>query len=92
MFFTCCILHNILHKYNGLDVLEANVHWAGKDGLHDPTVANPMTDTSSIGLGGGSRKSDEQAEVESSHDGLKRRLITSFVYRRNHNDISWLST
>ena len=25
MFFTCCILHNIIRSYDGLDILEENV-------------------------------------------------------------------
>ncbi|CAN0345009.1 unnamed protein product, partial [Pylaiella littoralis] len=27
VFFTCCILHNMLHTYDGMDNLEENVNW-----------------------------------------------------------------
>ena len=35
MFFTCCILHNMLLSFDGLaNRWENNVNWAGKDGEH----------------------------------------------------------
>jgi hypothetical protein len=36
MFFTCCILHNMLLSHDGLDSRwENGVNWAGQDGEHD---------------------------------------------------------
>ena len=35
MFFTCCIMHNMLLFFDGLaNRWENNVNWAGKDGEH----------------------------------------------------------
>lgn len=89
MFFTCCILHNMLHSFDGLGELEENANWAGLDGLHDPEVADPSTDHSSVGRR--SRRGNEEVEVEAAHKDLKNKLVAHFAYRRKRNDITWLS-
>jgi hypothetical protein len=43
MFFTCCIIHNMLLSEDGYDKRwEANINWGGQDGYHDssdiPTI------------------------------------------------------
>lgn len=90
IWFTCCILHNLLHEYDGLDKLEDNVHWAGQDGLHDAWIADPETDVSTVGMRSGG-VGEEKMERESEHDLLKNALIESFTYRAMRNDITWLS-
>lgn len=63
MFFTCCILHNILLHIDGYDVRwEKGVNWAGQDGEHDQydlpsifkrhnlRVAQTSTDFSLMGI------------------------------------------
>ncbi|CAM9977788.1 unnamed protein product, partial [Discosporangium mesarthrocarpum] len=35
MFFTCCILQNMLRAYDGLGTQESGVDWMGRDGMHD---------------------------------------------------------
>ena len=87
LFFTCCILHNMLHDYDGLDKLEENIDWAGKDGLHDAWIHSPQGDDSSVGRRGVS----ESLEFETAHDELKTMLITSYTWRKKHDDIVWLS-
>ena len=79
-FFTCCTLHNMLHKRDGLDQLEEGAQWAGEDGLHDREVANPTADVSSIGVRD-PIGNDEADEIELSHDDLKKQLIDSFRCR-----------
>ena len=91
MFFTCCTLHATLHSFDGLDELEAGVQWAGEDGQHDMWIADPTTDVTSVGLGGIGAEKDEKVEVEPGHDVLKRQLITPFMYRYEHNDITRLT-
>lgn len=44
VWFTCCILHNLLHAFDGLGELEAGVDWSGREGLHDACIADPETD------------------------------------------------
>lgn len=89
VFFACCILHNMLHSYDGLDELEENADWAGLDGLHDPDVAPPEVDHSSVGIRQNS--GSHEVEVESAHHDLKNKLIAHYSYRRQQGDITWLS-
>ena len=76
----------MLHVYDGMDQLEAGVHWAGVDGYHDPWIVDPLTDVSSVG----EPESNTAVEVETAHDSLKQKLFTSYAYRERHNDIVWL--
>ncbi|CAM9206972.1 unnamed protein product [Ascophyllum nodosum] len=78
IWFTCCILHNLLHEYDGLDKLEDNVHWAGQDRLHDAWIADPETDVSGVGMQSGGMN-EEKTERDSEHDLLKNALIESFT-------------
>ena len=73
VFFTCCILHNMLHAYDGLDVLEANVDWAGVDGRHNPWERDPMEDASNLRF---FEAPKEKVEFEVDHEKLKRNLVT----------------
>ncbi|CAB1103804.1 unnamed protein product [Ectocarpus sp. CCAP 1310/34] len=41
IFQTCCALHNMLHSYDGLSLLEKDCEWAGADGDLDPWVTTP---------------------------------------------------
>lgn len=86
MFFTCCTLHNMLHAFDGMDVLEADVEWGGRDGLHDMWDADPLIDVGSVG----SSNTEQAVEVESGHVRLKQKLIAHFTYRKNNDDIVWL--
>ena len=47
VFFTCCILHNMLHTYDGMDGLEENVNWVGSAELQNTWEHHP--DSSSVG-------------------------------------------
>lgn len=87
VFFTCCILHNMLHAYDGLDVLEADVDWAGADGRHDPWERHPLEDASR--LSGVSAGAGERVEIEAGHALLKRQLVTHFSYRAKHKQLCW---
>lgn len=87
IFFTCCILHNMLHLIDGLENLERDVNWAGAQGLHDPEDHEPTLDAGSVGT---TSPEEEQVEVESGHAQLKKKLVTSFTYRYKTGDIHWL--
>ena len=89
VFFTCTILHNMLHTYDGMDTLGEGVQWTGDDVLAGHRRAAPNADSS---LAGEQQEEDnESLEVHPSHDELKRSLIESFTYRNNVlNDILWL--
>ena len=49
VFFTCCILHNMLHTSDNMDELEENVNWRGSAGLHDSWERDLQADSSSVG-------------------------------------------
>lgn len=97
IFFTCCILHNMLHTFDGMGKFEENVDWAGSAGLHDAWEHDPLADFASVGAtgklpeGGGRGRGGDNLERHPEHAELKRQLIESFAYRKNHNDITWLS-
>lgn len=81
VFFTCCMLHDMVHAYDGLDVLEVDVGWTGVYSLHDPEVAESETDHGWVMLW---RKFGdyEVQEIESEHHVLKEKLIAHNSYRR----------
>ena len=90
VWFTCCILHNLLYEFDWLGNIEADVPWSGEDGLHDAWIADPETDVSTVGVRTESI-GEEKTERESKHDLLRKALIESFVYRVKTDVIVWLS-
>ena len=49
VFFTCCILHNMLHTLDGMDKLEENTNWVGSAGLKNTWEDKLEADSSSVG-------------------------------------------
>lgn len=49
-FHTCYILHIMLDEFDERHELEAGVHWAGQDGLHDTWVVDPLEYVTSVRL------------------------------------------
>ena len=88
VFFTCCILHNMLHTFDNMGQMEDNHTWVGSAGPHDSWEHDPATDRSSVGT----KDHQLKREVEAGHALRKRQLTTSFMYRKKHKkDIVWLS-
>lgn len=86
VFFTCCILHNMLHTYDGMDNLEEDVNWVGSAELRNTWEHH--VDNSSVGT----KDVNEKPQVETGHAGLKKKLITNYTYRLLHKkDVVWLS-
>ncbi|CAM9914719.1 unnamed protein product [Pylaiella littoralis] len=86
VFFTCCILHNMLHTYDGMDNLEENVNWVGSAELRNTWEHN--VDSSSVGT----KDVNDKPEIETEHTVLKSQLITNYVYRLlRKKNICWLS-
>eukprot|EP00904_Undaria_pinnatifida_P003324 jgi/Undpi1/12993/HiC_scaffold_7.g02657.m1 len=89
VFFTCCILHNMLHSFDNRGDMSEEPNWAGSAGLHDATDRDPGTDLSSVGSMDGQK---EAVEVEGGFGALRKKLVANFVYRRDKKkDIVWLS-
>lgn len=74
VFFTCRILHNVLHAFDGLDVTEADVEWAGEEGLRHAWTADPLTDV----VSNGARRDivAETIEVASAQEMPQRKWMT----------------
>ncbi|CAM9130973.1 unnamed protein product, partial [Discosporangium mesarthrocarpum] len=62
IFFSCCILQNMLHARDALAELEVNIDWSGDGGLHDAFYSDPYTDLSRVGTTGegGAGRSEEE--------------------------------
>ncbi|CAM9200286.1 unnamed protein product, partial [Discosporangium mesarthrocarpum] len=52
MFFTCCIVQNMLHARDGLGTKESGVDWMGHDGMPDAYYCDPTVDDSIVGMSG----------------------------------------
>ena len=87
VFFTICILHIMLHSFDNKGEMDAKPNWSGSTGLHNAWEYDPALDHSFVG----SKDATEEVEKEAGFKGLKRTLITSFVFRKNGKDIVWLS-
>ena len=90
VFFTCCILHNMLLSFEASDAAEDKVDWAGNAGLHDPWSNDRSMDFSSVGAFL-SEKGGEKIEVEEGHAELRRDVVASYKYRKKMKDIVRLS-
>ncbi|CAN0441290.1 unnamed protein product, partial [Pylaiella littoralis] len=84
VFFTCCILHNMLHTFDGMDDLEENVNWVSSAELQSTWEHN--VDSTSVGT----KDVNEKPQIEAGHALLKRQLTTSYLYRKKiKRDIVW---
>lgn len=61
VFFTCCILHNMLHTHDGMDGLEKTVNWVGSAELQNTSGHN--LDSSSVGT----KDVNDKPQVEATH-------------------------
>ncbi|CAN0563637.1 unnamed protein product [Ectocarpus sp. 12 AP-2014] len=89
VFFTCCILHNMLHTFDGMDQLVENTNWiSSAAGVGATLATEPEPDCGSVGT----KDVNDQPQLEIGHTVRKRQLTTSFAYRKKHKkDIVWLS-
>lgn len=76
----------MLHACGGMDVLEADVDWGGKDGFHDMWDAGPLTGESTVG----GSEVEKVVEVDSGNVELNNKLIAHFIYPKNNSNIVWL--
>lgn len=87
VFFTCCILHNMLHTNDGMGYLEAGVRWNESAGNHEAWLHKPSMDLNSVGA----RGSVSRVQKDSGHAFLKKQVARSFEYRSSIGDIEWLA-
>ena len=70
VFFTCCILHNMLHTFDGMDKL-GDTNWVGSAGLKNTWEDKLEVDSSSVGA----KDINEKPQVEAGH-AVRKRLLT----------------
>lgn len=84
IFYTCCILHNMLHSFDGIALLEKGINWGGVEGnidswlSTDQPIALPNTDAPASTI-----------EVESGFHQLQKQLTAHFIYRMRNGLITW---
>ena len=98
-FVTCCVLHNMLLSYDGLDK-----SWEGTNSLHDEEeisrifrraeTAQSTTDMTSIGQSRRYRAINSEddtvpIETEIGHDDLQNILIEHFNYKFSRKELHW---
>lgn len=104
VFFTCCVLHNMLLEYDGFDrQWEENVEWEGDPALHPDAQYDEEYDMIELQ---GHRAEDRlhaqaqpvhpdeddnlEAEVEPDHYLLRNNLITHYSQAYSKREIVWL--
>ncbi|CAB1118961.1 unnamed protein product [Ectocarpus sp. CCAP 1310/34] len=88
VFFTCCIMHNMLHTFDGMDQLVENTIRVSSAGVGATLATELEADCGSVGR----RDVNDQPQLEIGRTVRKRQLTTSFAYRKKHKkDIVWLS-
>lgn len=70
VYSTCCILHNMLLSFDGLDKLEEDVDWKGAGGSTDKDVGPLPEDTTTTGEGGGEEKVELKATIATFRNAL----------------------
>lgn len=76
VWLTCCILHNMLLKFDGLDALEEGIDWAGLDGAPeagtDWTGADAIPEIGTILALPGANLGDDGEEENEEEEGEER--------------------
>lgn len=79
--FTACIIHNMLLRFDGLDKLEKDMDWTGKDGMADERtgVFPPVTGVGNMSQG---------SNAASFHE-FRKQLVDHFTFENKGGRISW---
>ena len=77
-FFSCCVLHNMLHEYDHMDewAVELDELAAGGIPLNDAMI-HPYVEA-------------EAQQVEEGHTELRDKLITHYIVTRERGETTWL--
>ena len=93
MFMTCCILHNIIHAYDGRLEWERDVDWAGVDGRLDVTFADADADFTLFGRQKAAVPGmtlDTEEETEPDFFTLRRDLVEHHDCAKQAGEVTWL--
>jgi hypothetical protein len=86
LFHACCILHNMLLEWRGLDRFEGTTQWAGSAGYHDAFArANTQEDLTRMGLAPVPRPVRELGHAE-----LRAKLVRHIAVQEEAGELAWL--
>lgn len=93
LFFTCCILHNMIHAFDGREEWEVDVDWAGVDGRLDVSLCEDVNaDFAAVAAARARvvRSTATEEEVESTFISLRKDLIQHYALADLAGEIRWL--
>ena len=77
----------MLHSFDNRGEMREEPNWTWRAGQHNAWDHDPLTDFTSVGA---KNVQMAEVEVEAGFAATKKELITSFMYRKQKNDIVWL--
>eukprot|EP00752_Nemacystus_decipiens_P008561 g7647.t1 len=80
---TCCALHNMLHAFDGLGLLEKDVDYAGKDGDLDPWVSTPEEEPTFPDI------TPDLEVFQPEHTKLQRKLVINLAEMMKVRTVGW---
>lgn len=80
--FTACIIHNMLLQYDGLDRLEVDMDWEGKDGEAD-SATGAFPDVAFAD------SAEEEECGDAAFHAHRQHLVDHFAYMKNRNEVQW---
>lgn len=84
--FTACIIHNMLHAFDGLANLEKDMDWAGKAGEADEsTGAFPSGTEAEADVLAMDEDGDETAKFHNARE----KLVHHFMHKRKTEGVAW---
>ena len=99
MFYSCCIMHNMLLHFDGLDVRwEQNVNYLSNDGHHSHEdmlifrqhLSRVLIGTATVQNRFGIVHGDNDVEYEHTYINLQKNLIDHFAWKYSIYEIQWL--
>lgn len=88
IFFTCCILHNMLHSWDQMHDLPGDSHSTGPAGLGSLVGCNEHFSASALPHVRTGRA--QEVEEEEGFSALRDALIVHFEQRRMRGEVRWL--
>lgn len=81
--FSACIIHNMLHQFDGLANLEKDMEWLGQHGQADE-ITGAFPAEADVGSMEDDGVDDTAFQVH------RKRLVDHFAYKSNRNDVYWV--
>lgn len=86
IFSTCCVLHNILHAWDGLAGVEPDTDWTGANGNPEDGADH----SAGLGHGGGDGDGENESfEEQLQNITLRDELVRNFTWAHANNPVCW---